>query len=48
VVQRVPVRLYLDQQYDDAPLRAGLSTIVEIDIERPNAARRWVGETLGF
>jgi len=48
VVQRVPVRLYLDQQHDDAPLRAGLSTIVEIDIERPNAARRWVGETLGF
>ncbi len=48
VVQRVPVRLYLDQQHDDAPLRAGLSTVVEIDIERPNAARRWVGETLGF
>ncbi len=48
VVQRVPVRLYLDQQYDDAPLRAGLSTIVEIDIERQGAPRRWVSETLGF
>jgi membrane fusion protein (multidrug efflux system) len=48
VVQRVPVRLYLDQQYDDAPLRAGLSTIVEIDIERQGAPRRWISETLGF
>lgn len=48
VVQRVPVRLYLDQHYDEAPLRAGLSTVVEIDIKRKNKARRWVSETLGL
>ena len=48
VVQRIPVRLYLDEQYIKAPLRAGMSTIVKIDIERANVFRRWVNETLGF
>lgn len=31
VVQRIPVRIRLDERSDDLPLRAGMSSVVEID-----------------
>src|SRR3546814_7847705 len=54
VVQRVPVRLVLDDSGDDAPLRAGMSAVVSIDTghvrELPGLVRSalaWVGAPTG-
>ncbi|WP_293947943.1 HlyD family secretion protein [Sneathiella sp.] len=52
VVQRIPVRVRLDARQEELPLRAGMSSLVEIDTgySRPmpdviRTALGWIGET---
>jgi membrane fusion protein (multidrug efflux system) len=37
VVQRIPVRIRIDQKAGDPPLRAGMSAVISIDTGK----RRW-------
>ncbi len=46
VVQRIPVRLALEDQPDAPPLRAGMSVIAEIDTGAHHTA--WVAKILGW
>lgn len=48
VVQRLPVRLKLQQQAGEPPLRAGMSVTVTIDTGRARQLPRWASGLLGW
>jgi membrane fusion protein, multidrug efflux system len=47
VVQRLPVRLRLEQSADAATLRAGMSVVVEIDTQHRRPLPKWVRSLVG-